>query len=65
MPLKAKGIPGAMKKIKDELKKGGVDESTLQVSRRTGSGGVKSGEGNVYLKAMWPIMAADASIREK
>jgi hypothetical protein len=63
-----------MKKIKDELKKGGVDDNThytrIRPEMKDGKWRIradtkpKSGEGKFTLRATWPIMAADTSIRE-
>ena len=63
-----------MKKIKEELKKGGVDDNThytrIRPEMKDGKWRIradtkpKSGEGKFTLKATWPIMAADTTIRE-
>jgi hypothetical protein len=63
-----------MKKIKEELKNGGVDDTTHYVRIRPeqkdskwrirADTKPKTGEGKFSLKATWPIMAADTSIRE-
>jgi hypothetical protein len=63
-----------MKKIKDELKKGGVDDNThytrICPEMKDGKWRIradtkpKTGEGKFTLKATWPIMAADTNIRE-
>jgi hypothetical protein len=63
-----------MKKIKEELKKGGVDDNThytrIRPEMKDGKWRIradtkpKSGEGKFTLRATWPIMAADTSIRE-
>ena len=63
-----------MKKLKEELKKGGVDDAThytrIRPELKDGKWRIradtkpKSGEGKFTLKATWPIMAADSNIRE-
>jgi hypothetical protein len=63
-----------MKKIKEELKNGGVDDSThyvrIRPEQKDGKWRIradtkpKTGEGKFSLKATWPIMAADTNIRE-
>jgi hypothetical protein len=63
-----------MKKLKEELKNGGVDDSThytrIRPELKDGKWRIradtkpKSGEGKFTLKATWPIMAADSNIRE-
>ena len=63
-----------MKKLKEELKNGGVDDSThytrIRPELKDGKWRIradtkpKSGEGKFTLRATWPIMAADSNIRE-
>jgi hypothetical protein len=63
-----------MKKIKEELKNGGVDDNThyirIRPEQKDGKWRIradtkpKTGEGKFSLKATWPIMAADTNIRE-
>jgi hypothetical protein len=63
-----------MKKIKEELKNGGVDDTThyvrIRPEQKDGKWRIradtkpKTGEGKFSLKATWSIMAADATIRE-
>jgi hypothetical protein len=63
-----------MKKLKEELKNGGVDDSThytrIRPELKDGKWRIradtkpKSGEGKLTLRATWPIMAADSNIRE-
>jgi hypothetical protein len=63
-----------MKKLKEELKNGGVDDSThytrIRPELKDGKWRIradtkpKNGEGKFTLKATWPIMAADSSICE-
>ncbi len=63
-----------MKRLKEELKRGGVDDAThytrIRPELKDGKWRIradtkpKSGEGKFTLKATWPIMAADSNIRE-
>jgi hypothetical protein len=63
-----------MKRLKEELKRGGVDDNThytrIRPELKDGKWRIradtkpKTGEGKFTLKATWPIMAADSSIRE-
>jgi hypothetical protein len=63
-----------MKKLKEELRNGGVDDSThytrIRPELKDGKWRIradtkpKSGEGKFTLRATWPIMAADSNIRE-
>jgi hypothetical protein len=63
-----------MKRLKEELKRGGVDDNThytrIRPELKDGKWRIradtkpKTGEGKFTLKATWPIMAGDSSIRE-
>ena len=64
-----------MKKIKEELKSGGVNDAThyvrIRPEVRDGKWRIradtkpKTGDGKFALKATWPIMAADSGIRDR
>jgi hypothetical protein len=63
-----------MKRLKEALKRGGVDDNThytrIRPELKDGKWRIradtkpKTGEGKFTLKATWPIMAADSNIRE-